>query len=201
MTGSLSFAVDIDDTIAETNKCWAKMLVREGLVDLYRDLLADLTRYRYIRCVPYMNQNEAFLQMVVLPTMERILPVDGASEVLMQWQSHFSAYVSTRPEAHRNAIRSWLYENHFPEMDLYLCPLSQQSNPLLWKANLIFKEYPRISGIIDDCSDLLQILHGSYMGHLVHFRPADSDVCLEGVKQLTSWRALSAAFIKEASYE
>lgn len=179
MTG-IKLAVDIDETLAQTNLLWAQHHLEaygnpEGLSA--EDIIK---KYRFVKDVPYwqfdtayewvgahINSNEAKLD---IPVIEESIGVMQKIPVV--------CYLTNRPESTVDGTKRWLRKYGFPDKDI----ISSVSG-LEWKANKLVEMFPEVTGIMDDNNDLLMHIPHNYNGRIFlysHFNhtPTGLDVIL-----------------------
>ncbi len=94
----MKFAIDIDDTIAATNLYWGQQISKLIPVPEDASLHELMTKYKYINKIPGWSNSFEFMELLSEKTMDQILLVKGAKEVILKYP-YFAAYLST-PDGH-----------------------------------------------------------------------------------------------------
>ena len=157
----IKLAVDIDDTLAQTNLFWARHHLQvygspEGL-----SAEDTIERYKFVKSVPYwqiddaynwveahIHSNEAKLE---IPVIEEYIEVMRDIPV--------ACYLTNRPGNTIDGTRRWLEKYGFPDREIIA-----SNGGLRWKAQKLEDMFPEVSGIIDDNIYLSQHLKSEYGG-------------------------------------
>lgn len=159
----IRLAVDVDETLAQTNLLWAQHHIEAyGSPD---DLSAEeiIKKYRFVKDVPYwqfdaayrwveahINSNEAKLE---IPVIEESIEVMRRIPVM--------CYLTNRPQSTITGTKRWLQKYGFPDQEI----ISSISG-LEWKTQKLAEMFPGITGIIDDNIDLLPHIPNNYRGKI-----------------------------------
>lgn len=189
--------VDIDDTLCLTATQWMARL-QQMFGNPERLSVNEMrARYRYAQHVPYWQTPEALAWMETWRNSHQaqmeLMPVEGSSVMLREINARVPvvAYITARPQAVHRVTEEWLRIHDFPQTAV----ISRPSTVLLeeaarWKASVLVRYYPQISGYIDDSADILKYLPSDYQGRLflygqTHCPPSTVEVIACG-----SWRQL-----------
>jgi len=163
-------ALDIDDTLANTNLFWARYLIK--LFGAPEGFTAEevIEKYRYCRSAPFwgdvergwVDENKHSAELLI-----RIPTIPGAVRVIRQIGSivPIVAYVTSRPASVACVTEKWLQENGFPFAPVFAMPTNLHAYfEHTWKAKVIESMYPNVWGIVDDSIDVLCTISSDYCG-------------------------------------
>jgi len=170
-------ALDIDETLADTNAYWAELIFRRhghaGLGNAHDAIRA----YKYVRNVPEWQTDEIRQKVsefihsddVVLSTP----PVRGSQEGVASLRKikTVSCYISGRPRSVERATYKWLHDHGFPESHVIFQPSVGDmtdmgfENAETWRMELLKFLYPNVGGLIDDNEHIVTHADG-YKGRI-----------------------------------
>lgn len=162
MTG-ITLAVDIDETLAQTNLLWARhQLETYGNPEMLgaEDIIK---KYLFVKNVPYWQCEEAhkWVEDQIQSSEAKLeIPVIEESILVMQ-RIPVACYLTNRPESTLGSTRKWLKKYGFPEREIV-----SSMKGLEGKAQKLADMFPAVSGIIDDNIDLLQYTEQHYKGKI-----------------------------------
>lgn len=197
-------ALDIDDTLAETNLYWATQLAVNG-ENLRGYAPKELIReFRYLRRVPWLQREDIEHSITTMLRAEDHLlavpPVVGAFEAV-RWLSErgeLGCYLTSRPRAAERGTRQWLSQNGFPAAPVFLHPDATEAgqfdmqNGNVWKASMLRSMYPGINGAIDDNDELPPALFPGYQGRVYLYSHQESKTELAFVVPCPTWEDVLA---------
>lgn len=164
-------AVDIDDTLSATVSYWAEMLIERFGAPEGLNAQETIQKYRYTQRVPAWQTPEAFAWMDAQrhsnELQTKFVPIEGAQEWVGKLHAVVPvvAYLTTRPESVTEGTQQWLTKYGFPNAPIVSRPKSiplEEGNS--WKAELLNKHFPAITGIIDDHPGVVEALPEGYQG-------------------------------------
>ena len=159
----IRLAVDIDETLAQTNLLWARHHIEaygnpEGL-----SAEEIIRKYHFVKDVPqwqfdaayrwveaHINSDEAKLE---IPVIEEAIDIMQRIPVV--------CYLTNRSESTINGTKRWLQKYGFPDKKI----ISSLSG-LEWKAQKLAEMFPDVAGIVDDNVDLLPHIPRNYGGKI-----------------------------------
>lgn len=155
------FAVDIDETLAQTNLFWARHHIQT--YGNPENLTAEeiIRKYVFVKDVPYWQITEAHewieAQLYSNDAKLEIPAITEAIEVL--YSIPVKCYLTNRPESTVEGTKKWLKKHNFPEREIIA-----SNKGLDWKAKKLEKMFPEVLGIIEDNIDLIKYLQSNYNG-------------------------------------
>ncbi len=175
--GIKGLALDIDDTLSETNAHWYDHMFKfrdpNGLTK--EELLRS---HRWIEDVPEWSTAEARAHMKETlhsnDFNEAIPLIEGADEAVRAIEKivPILAYITARPSAVIEGTLRWFRKHNFPEAELITRPddISLEDfnvNKNKWKAKVLKQLHPEIIGIVDDNIGLIKELEAvGYEGNM-----------------------------------
>lgn len=166
-------ALDIDETLSWTIGFWVEQM--QKLFGNPENLTVQqlITKYRYTQNVPYWQSKEALDWMEdhrnANDLQTKLAVINGAKENVIKISQIIPvvAYITTRPEIVREGTVSWLNQEGFPNVPVICRPDNIPSaEGSRWKASILDQLFPKIEGIIDDNSSLLEYLPRNYKGKI-----------------------------------
>jgi len=178
-------ALDIDDTLADTNSYWV-----EELYKLYPHPTMtpeDIKKaHKMLEAAPHWQEPEPQAWMKAgreEGRMQDVLPlIENANHMVEKLRAIVPvvAYITARPESVRGVTQGWLARHGFPELPLILRPEHiPHEEGTLWKAGVLHELYPQILGIVDDSHSLIANLPEDYKGVIFlygHHEPLRTDI-------------------------
>ena len=167
---SSGIALDIDDTLADTNLYWARqLLARFGAPDQYT---AEhiISEYRYCRSVPFWGEKEKIFADKIKMSRRRILElplVPHANEFVKAIAKRVPVvvYITSRSSKLADDTYSWLIKQGFPAAQVIAFPPNPGTlSEYQWKARVIEYLYPKVWGFVEDNVDVLLSLSPNYQG-------------------------------------
>lgn len=164
-------ALDIDETLAATNRFWIEHLVRHfgNPAELTHDEI--ISTYRYAQHVPHWQSSEALQWMEEARNSDEwqeVLPlIPNANHVVEKINAiiPIAAYMTVRPERVIEGTRRWLRRHGFPEAPIFARPAGMEYEAgNKWKAELLHSMYPRVLGLVDDNPAVADHLPPEYQG-------------------------------------
>ncbi|KKU22506.1 MAG: hypothetical protein UX31_C0001G0024 [Candidatus Nomurabacteria bacterium GW2011_GWA1_46_11] len=191
--GLRGLALDIDDTLSETNAHWYDHMVKfSGPKDLTKEKL--LKSGKWIENIPEWQTEKAQEHMKATlhsnDFNEAIPLIHGADEAVRAIDRLIPivAYITARPATVIEGTLNWLKKHGFPEAELITRPedikLEEFNvNKNKWKAQILAELYPEVIGIVDDNMGLTRELEAlDYKGTVYLYRKETNE--FEGHKQV-----------------
>jgi hypothetical protein len=178
--GLKGLALDIDDTLSETNSHWYDHMTKFAAPkDLTKQQL--LESGKWIEDVPEWQTPEAQKRMIEMlhsnEFNESIPLIEGADETVLAIHKivPIVAYITARPATIVEGTLKWLRKHNFPEAqlitrpeDIQLADFNTYKNK--WKAGVLKDLYPEVVGIVDDNKGLIQELEAvGYEGKMYFY--------------------------------
>ena len=163
-------ALDIDETICDTNTHWFTLL---------QDIFGNpekltpremVKRYRYTQKVPYWKTPDAQKWMddkIHSDDFHRTLPVIPDAREYVQKVIEVIpvvAYITARPQEVVSGTEYWLRTNGFPDAPIVARPEETIGHFTTWKAGVLSNLYPYVLGIVDDHPGMVEELLPDYPG-------------------------------------
>ena len=160
---TLLLAVDIDDTLAQTNLFWARHHLQ--VYGSPEDLSAEdiIEKYRFVRHVPYCQIDDAYnwVEAHIRSNEAKLeIPVIEESVEVMR-NIPVACYLTNRPGNTIDGTKRWLKKYGFPNREIIA-----SKEGLRWKAQKLEDMFPDVLGVIDDNIDLLRHLKSEYDGKI-----------------------------------
>jgi 5'(3')-deoxyribonucleotidase len=164
-------ALDIDETLADTNVHWARQLAATfgNPTELSPEELA--AKHGYMEQVPHWQTEEAYQWMDHArhssEFQETIPLIENAHAVVQRVQKIVPvvAYLTARPERTRQGTENWLAKHDFPNAPVIMRPNHLGHEHINeWKAKTLTSSYPSIVGIVDDDARIIEHLPQGYPG-------------------------------------
>lgn len=180
----LKLAVDIDETLAQTNLLWARHhLETYGNPEC---LTAEeiIKKYHFVKDVPYWQLDDAYKWVeahIYSDEAKLDIPViDEAIEVMQKIP--VVCYLTNRPGNTINGTKRWLLKHGFPNREII-----SSINGLEWKAQRLAEMFPEVTGIIDDNVDLLQYISQEYKGRIFLYSHSEPTASKLEVSLCPTW--------------
>ncbi len=169
-------ALDIDETISDTNTYWFGLLMDRFGNPEKLSIQEMVIKYKYTQYVPYWQESEQLefmemlrndneLQMEFARVIGSLETVNRINQILP-----IISYITLRPENVREGTSRWLTKHGFPEGELIMKPDDvEYEKGYQWKAEIIYSFYPKIIGIIDDNPRFIEYLPSNYKGKIFLF--------------------------------
>ncbi len=172
--GSAGIAVDVDETLADSNRYWAECLrTRFGNPE---GLTASevITKYGYCHKVPYWQGEELeWVEDHIRSSNAKLeIPViDGAVAGLKTVHSNIpvAGYLTGRARTTNDGTAEWLSREGFPLAPILAGPpkVALKEHGIdgdTWKARALEILFQHVIGTIDDKPDVIESLHEDYGG-------------------------------------
>src|SRR3989344_5589693 len=180
----IRLAVDIDETLAQTNLLWAQHHIEsygnpEGL-----NAEEIIKKYRFVKDVPYWQFDTAYrwVEAHVSSNETKLeIPVIEESIEVMQ-RIPVVCYLTNRPESTVNGTKRWLRKYGFPDKEVI-----SSMNGLEWKAQKLSDMFPEGTGIVDDNIDLLSHMRHDYRGRIFLYSRYDNTTSKLDVILCPTW--------------
>ncbi len=158
--GVSGLALDIDETLSDTNPHWFEHMVSfcrpEGL-----SKEEVMKKYRFVEDVPDWQTDEAskYMEQTLHSNEfnEAIPLIEGADKAVQEINKIIPivAYITARPTTVTDGTIKWLKKHNFPEAELVTRPKDVvledfNLNKNKWKARILNTLYPEVLGIVDD---------------------------------------------------
>ena len=154
-------ALDIDETLADSNTHWFKTLCdfKQPKGQTFESIIK---KYIFAEEIVEWQTTEAFEVMQGLMNSEEFnegIPlIEDSNHVVNKLNQTFPilAYITARPSTVAEATKRWLTKHDFPVAELITrsndikTSASDLSDRNKWKAEILVELYPHITGIIDD---------------------------------------------------
>ena len=163
-------AVDVDDTLSDTLGYTISCIQKQfgNPENLSTEQIAK--KYQYLSNVPYWRTPEIknwLIEQSQSNEFQESMPVLKDADLKLR-QIHkivpIVLYITSRAHAVASGTTRWLRHHGFPEAKLMTG--NNPPNGYLWKAEIIEKEFPRITGWIDDLPGMAEYLTPKYKGVL-----------------------------------
>lgn len=154
-------ALDIDETLADSNTHWFQSMHKHYPLE-DADINRVMAEYKFIEEVPGWGTREAYAHMESLMHSEEFnetVPlIENANHTVNSIHKILPvlAYITARPQTVIDATKRWLDKHGFPHAEIICRPSDTKATHTdlndrnAWKAQVLTKLYPQISGIIDD---------------------------------------------------
>jgi len=180
----IRLAVDIDETLAQTNLLWAQHHIEaygnpEGL-----NAEEIIKKYRFVKDVPYWQFDTAYrwVEAHVSSNEAKLeIPVIEESIEVMQ-RIPVVCYLTNRPESTVKGTKRWLRKYGFPDKEVI-----SSMNGLEWKAQKLSDMFPEVTGIVDDNIDLLSHMRHDYRGRIFLYSRSDNTTSKLDVILCPTW--------------
>jgi len=189
MTKIKGLALDIDNTLSDTSIVWVEEIASvlgnpEGLT------MEEFTRkYSYGRGVSYWAEEDYERVSVTLRQSNKFyedLPlIENANKQVEEINKivPIVAYITARNMGVIESTENWLKKHNFPKSKIICRPdeigIMDQFE---WKAKLLEKMYPNVSGIVDDSIGLVEALSRNYKGTVFLYNHDGVDKIREDIK-------------------
>lgn len=182
-------ALDIDNTLSDTSIVWVEEIASvlgnpEGLT-----MGEFVKKYNYGRGVSYwaeedyervsltLRQSKQFYED--LPLIEnankQVEKINGIVPIV--------AYITARNMGVIESTKKWLRKHNFPKSKIICRPDDiHVMKQFEWKAKLLEKMYPKVSGIVDDSVGLVEALSKDYKGTVFLYNYSGVDKVREDIK-------------------
>lgn len=164
-------AVDIDETLSWTIGYWVEQMQKKFGNPENLSIKEIVGKYRYTKNVPYWQSAEALQwidKKIHSNELQKELPLIKNADVYLNKINKIIpivAYITVRPETVIEGTKHWLAKHNFPEAPVICRPIdTEHKSGNEWKAKMLAKYYPKIEGVIDDNTKLLDCLDKNYKG-------------------------------------
>lgn len=167
----LRLAIDIDETLAQTNLTWARHHIQTyGNPEA---LMAEeiIKKYRFVKDVPYWQIDEAkrWVEAEINSIEAQLkIPVIEESVAIMK-RIPVVCYLTNRPAQTTKGTQEWLRMHGFPDKKVI-----SSIKGLEWKAQTLKEMFPEVTGIIDDNIGLLEQIKSNYKGMIFLYSHAST---------------------------
>ncbi len=167
-------ALDIDNTLSQTNLWWAQRLHEKHGSPEGLSPKQAIEKYGLSSNVPYWK-NSADAQKWMEEqrhsnqTQEEYEVLEEAKEAVLEINKiiPIQCYLTARPDSVENGTKKWLEKHGFPKAEVIMRPGKMpHAGGNSWKAKTLESLYPEIIGLIDDDPDILAKLSTSYKGKI-----------------------------------
>ena len=159
--GVSGLALDIDDTLSESNVHWFEHMFKFHMpAGMTKEHI--LENYSFVELVPDWQTKEAmdYMQEILFSNeFNASIPlIEGADHAVRSVNQHVPivAYITARQETVRPGTEKWLHKHTFPAAELIMRPsgislnAADAVNRNMWKAQVLKYLYPQVAGIVDD---------------------------------------------------
>ncbi len=199
-------ALDIDETLSWTLGHWvAELQERFGNPEnlSVKELIA---KYRYTANMPQYQSKEALEWKEWARNdndLHEILPlIEHANTIVSKINEIIPivAYITARPDTVIAGTQTWLDKHHFPKARIVTRPPNVDlPDANKWKAQLLEKLYPEVTGIVDDNPELSKHFSPNYKGTIYMYNNATSTRTDINVIACMTWDDVLAQVIKNSS--
>ena len=178
LTNIKGLALDIDETLADSNYAWFESMFKFHAPE-DTDIESVMKEYKFVEKVPGWDTREAFNHMEMLMHSEEFnetVPlIEDSNHIVDKIDKIIPilVYITARPQTVIGATKRWLKKHGFPEAELITrsADIKAGESDLIdrnkWKAEILVNLYPYVQGIIDDNKTLAHKLHElDYQGTL-----------------------------------
>jgi len=169
-------AVDIDDTLSNTNRYWFEYFISHFGNPENLTLEDMIKKYRYVQFVSQWQTPESLEAMDNFrnsnEAQESLPMISGAKNTILKISKivPIACYITVRPETVINGTKNWLSSNGFPEAEIILKPVDVKLDDRNgWKAQILQELYPNVQGIIDDSANFIKAIANDYKGVIFHY--------------------------------
>lgn len=169
-------ALDIDDTLSQTKKCWFESFSR--IIGNPENLTNEefCQKYHLIQDAPYFQTPEALELIQKLAhspeTYCDLEIIDNSSLCVNKINQIIPivAYITMRPQISLEVTQKWLDQNNFPKAKLISCPNSvSRPSAVDWKVSVLEELFPQIVGIVDDSLSVAEKISPDYPGKIYFY--------------------------------
>lgn len=186
----MRLAIDIDETLAQTNLLWAQHHIAAYGNPERLSPEDIIKKYRFVKDVPYWQLDDAHKWVEAhIQSNDAKLEIPVIEEAIdVMHKIPVECYLTNRPETTIDGTRNWLRKYNFPERAII-----SSSDGLVWKANMIAEMFPNVTGIVDDNIDLLSELPRDYKGKIFLYSHQDCNISELNVILCPTWRDVEKA--------
>jgi uncharacterized HAD superfamily protein len=197
-----TIAVDIDDTLADTAKHFARLLTEKYGNPEMLTPEETILKYNIIPAISYWQTPDIVQwlheQSHSNEAQELIPLTKDAITSLQKLAEHYDIlYISARTESVREGTEKWLAKHGFPKGELVLRTTYDKLNGNAWKAALLEQKWPTCIGIIDDNPEIIHAISRHYKGAIYLYGKAQPpESCEVNVIPCKDWNDVIRLILK-----